>query len=309
MWLVYTLLSVFAWVTADIGSKYILDNKNIEPFETVLIINVFVLIALILPTLKKIRDKAINNKKIIPNKIALKALIMVGILGTLASYLFMKMLDLGDFSIVMPIRHTTPVFSLLLGIKILKEKIGPYVKSGTLLLVLGVMVLSVTQRIPSEVDSEQKTFVVIPVLLALIVAVLTAFMVLENKRGTAEKYGKMDPLLFTTGNIVIMVFFYSLIALFASLFSPILEFIVINWRLLLFLGALGATASWASIKAYSIGKITQISPLIRTQILIGVILGGTFFQEEYLLARIIAATLILLGVIMVIIPPKKLEQG
>jgi len=301
MWALYTIISVLMVVIANIGYKYILEDA--EPLAVALIINIFVLLALAPFAIKKIGSEALKKKKIIFNRTAAAALLIGGVLDALAFFLLLKAYELGDFSVVTPIRNITPLFSLFLGTKMLKEKAGPYVIIGTFLLTFGIIIISATQNFAPEADIWRKIFSA-PSLLALAVAFLSALIVIANKYGVGEKYGGMNPLLYTASTMIIGIICYSAALLFtpaAGIFKIIAEY----WQILIILGVFSAAASWSLLKAYSTGNVIQISPLFRSQVLLGVILGGAFFSEEYILIRLAGAVILFMGIILIVVPAGK----
>ena len=239
---------------------------------------------------------------IVPNKTAAKALVGCGIFNILAYWVFMAGLKNGDFSIVLPLRNTVPIFTLIIGITVLKERINFRIVAATLLVIVGVIIL---QSSGDYVELTPSKILATPSLLAILSAFFFALTVMTNRYGTAKDYGKMNVLLFTTATILIMVLGYGLIVVFQEKTAEALAIIKTHWLKLFLVGFLGALGSWLTFKAFSVGEIIKVTPALRAQVLLSIFLGGAFFHEENIILRGFGGLLLTIGIVLIAIPVKK----
>ncbi len=95
----------------------------------------------------------------------------------LGGYLYFRGLEYASVSRVLPMIFTFPLFTMVLSWLILKEAIGPGVVMGTILIVLGILVLSREKASGSEKNPK------LGVLFTLMAAVCYAFSIIASRAG------------------------------------------------------------------------------------------------------------------------------
>jgi len=296
---------IFAFIASitrtfkDIGYKAILEDTG--SLEAVFCFWLFTLIFLIPLAIRRWVKFKREGKVIIPDKVALWSLIGCGVANIFANWAFMEALKQGDFSVVMPLRNIVPIFTLAIGILIFKEKVGTRIAGATFLVVLGAMVIHSGSGFQAIFKGIAET----PSLLAIFSAFLFSFAILAQKYGTGKEHKSMDILLYTTGTIIVMGIGYALAVILKGSLNDASVIIADNWPALIFVGALGAVGSLATFKAFAVGQVTRITPALRAQVLLGIVLGGAFFKEEYLALRIFGGVLLTIGIILIVLPKKE----
>ncbi|MCG7850781.1 MAG: DMT family transporter, partial [ANME-2 cluster archaeon] len=95
----------------------------------------------------------------------------------LGGYLYFRGLEYASVSRVLPLIFTFPLFTMVLSWLLLKEAIGPGVVMGTVLIVLGILVLSREKASGSEKDPK------LGVQFTLMAAVCYAFSIIASRAG------------------------------------------------------------------------------------------------------------------------------
>ncbi|MCK4937209.1 MAG: DMT family transporter [Methanosarcinales archaeon] len=103
---------------------------------------------------------------------------MGGLLKLLiGGYLYFRGLEYASVSRVLPMIFTFPLFTMVLSRLILKEAIGPGVVVGTVLIVMGILVLSGEKALGSEKNPK------LGVLFTLMAAICYAFSIIASRTG------------------------------------------------------------------------------------------------------------------------------
>ena len=301
-WVFYSFVTALTRTVKDIGYKIVLGETG--ALEVVFCFFIFSFIFLFPLAIWKLRRMKIKGEAIFPNRTALYALIGCGIFNILGYWVFSLALKGGEFSVVVPLRNLVPLFSLVIGVLILKEKINLRIIGATFLVVAGVVFLHFNGDIWSGTNVFQNVFSTAS-LLAILAAFFFTICAMADRYGTAKEYGRMNVLLYTTGTVLIMITGFGLAVFFKGTTNEVMGIITTYWPTLLLVGSLGAFGTWATFKALSLGEMTKVTPLLRAQVLLSIIFGGAFFNEENLIYKTIGGILLTLGIILIVISREK----
>lgn len=192
-------------------------------------------------------------------------------------------------SLKTPFSQSRIIFLFLFSILILSEVITLKKLLGTLIIFVGIVILTYHKRkIFGRLTDKG-------VQLTLLTAFLFALVALIDK--TAMKY-------FTAGMFGFLV--YLIPGLILLLFvkkrtSPTKQLIKNKWPYVLAVIILGAAFYYSKLRAYSLADVSLVFPIIRTSTLISV-LGGIIFlnEKEDLLKKIFSTFIIVLGMLILI---------
>ncbi|OGF40654.1 hypothetical protein A2477_04080 [Candidatus Falkowbacteria bacterium RIFOXYC2_FULL_47_12] len=299
MWLFYSILSAVAVGITDIAQKMLLHELPLLP--TIAVIEFFTLLVLVPFFIRAAR----TEKKLIPNRLALRAFVAAAFFDAVMFWMFSLALKWGPISVVSPLRNTVPLFSLLLGWHLLRERTGVWEKAGIVLSVVSLAFL-----IGSANPFAFSPQVAAALLLALGVAVLSAATLIANKYATSKQYGGMNVIVFITLDHLVAAIAYTVAVFISGATFPPALFSVHSpiFYVALGIGVLFALASWGIITACSIGDTVRISPVARLSVLVSVIIGGAWFVEANLALRIVSTVFFLIGLTPVMVWQEKIKE-
>lgn len=305
MWLYFALAAGFFRTVKDIQFKDILADAN--SVESLFCFYFFMTLFITPIALWHWARKNRKGEPIcVSAKIAIFAVLASGLVNVAAYYIFMESLRASEFSTSTALRNLVPMFALFFGVKVLKEKMGPKLIFGTILVVSGVILVHSQEGFGL---SEMINFVATkPSLFALLSAALFAGCATFDRYGTAKIHGGLDSIVYTTSLFAFVAFGYAILNFLSGSFLESFSIIQLNWNKLLFVGLFGALGGFLTIKAFSLGEITKVVPALRSQVLFSVIIGGLYFQESSLLLKTIGGLVLVLGIVFIAMPPKKVKS-
>lgn len=195
----------------------------------------------------------------------------------------------GDFSIVYPIaRGTAPLLSSFAAIFIFQEQVSVLTIVGILLIVGSVFLLT------GGPDMFKKRKTIIPVLYSLGIGVAISIYTIIDKGAVSER--QISP--------VLLEYFSAL-----GQFIILTPYAIKKWGEVKFewnqhrkeaflVGILHSLAYILVLIALIFAPVTHVAPLRELSILIGVLIGVKFLSEELGTRRIIAALIMVVGVII-----------
>ena len=209
------------------------------------------------------------------------------IVATAAAFLlFLRALDLGDVSYVAPISKIIPVFVLPIEVLVLHERLTPIQVGGVAVATLAVYVAN--YRAGSLLDPLRKAVTARSVRFALASAACFALGDV-GKRLVLQELGLpltvWVPLLL--GGVLVV-----------ALPLAVREWVPLRDALPQFVlaGGVVAVAEHATSLAFSIVPASIASPIINTQAVVAVVLGGLLLREDAFGIRLVAAGLAVVGV-------------
>lgn len=216
-------------------------------------------------------------------------LVFSGFASVIAIWMFLIALDIGEMSIVTPLRRISPVLVAIIEPFFLALSYNPQIMLGAVLCGLGAFITAVkTENMTTPLkDLANK---------AAMLAIGVAFF--KALGSVATVYLVQD----------ISYLFLS----FFSLFSMAIGFGAITYSKKnkirlgkiknLKIGIVGIFAVVTTIMityAYSLASATQVMTVKQTTIIFSIIIGGKFFSEENMLRKILGSLLIIAAVILV----------
>ncbi len=228
------------------------------------------------------------------------AVLVTGILNTLALPLMLKAYELGEFSSVYSMILMTPVFLLITSAIFLGETPSPVGIFGVLLTVLGLWVITRTNHEHAQVPNFTKGN-----LLGLAVAFIWSISVNFDK--LASVYSDQ---FFAPAITMAIIAAGCAIYLFATHRTLILRipdssavnrrFIVPNIFILFLLGATMALGSILHNSALLAGFASYTIAIKRIGVLFGVFWGWLFFKEKNIFRKALGAAIAIAGVVAIL---------
>lgn len=199
---------------------------------------------------------------------------------------------IGDFSIVYPIgRGSAPLLSSIGAIIIFKEDASVLTIIGILLIVFSVFLLT------GGIEMFQKSKTLIPVLYGLGIGIAISIYTIIDKGAVSER--NISPILLEylagLGQFIILT-----------------PYAIKNWHAVkvewndhqkesILVGILHSLAYILVLMALVFAPVTLVAPIRELSILIGVLIGAKYLSEELGIRRIIAAAIMVVGVMILTI--------
>lgn len=235
----------------------------------------------------------------IKSSMPLEVLIYPALFGAfLAIYtLFLtKSYSYNDLSLAYPLVKTTPLFTLFLGLIILKEQISTTAFLGIFFVVLGAYSIHLKKL---SLKSFAKSFASIKhkgSIFALSTAIASAIYGLISK----ISLDTLNPAIFVYLGYMFSLVFYSLIFLFnKGLWGNIkIQFGKYKGKIIA-IGALDIFGYFLVLNALIGNKLSYVFALRQMSIIFAVLLGSRVLNEEYGKIRFISAIIILIGIVLI----------
>ena len=263
----FMLISVLAFSIMNSLIKYL---QHLPAFELVFFRSIgSCIICLFLLTKQKI--PVLGNQR--------KLLVIRGLVGVTAMFLFFAVVKLIPFGSAVSLRYISPIFAGILAIFILKEQITPLQWGCFFLAFIGVLLIK-------GVDTRVS-------FLGLGLIILSAFfsgMVYIIIR----KIGQRDH------PLVVVNYFMFTATCVGGLFS-IFNWqspVGIEWGILLSVGIFGFFGQLFMTKAYQIAAIGTVAPMKYLEAVFALIVGWFWFGEGYTLLGLVGIGLIILGMML-----------
>jgi len=305
MWLIFSFLAAIFRTLKDVGFKVVLDTGP-DSLNSVFCFWISMIVFLIPGAFCQFLWLRRKGKRLCVNRsLAIKAIIGSGVLNIIAYWTFMESLQRGDFSITLPMRSIVPVFAFFIGLFMLKEKVTYKTIFATVAVVLGTVMIHAYEEAGKIIFLE--SLMGSASQLAVLSAFIFAFAALADRYGTAAQFGGLDSVIYSALLVSASTLGFGILVLIMGSFSRVSEILSANWNSLLLVGVLGALGTIFTAKALSVGEITKVIPALRLQVLLGVLIGGTFFREEALYVRFLGACVLVIGIVMLALNPKRPE--
>jgi len=138
----FALFIAFLWGLATVIHKYVL--KTISPKVAMAVGSIFYFICICIFVVYNWNHLKTEVPKI--DKICLFWIAVASIAGFLAYLIYYYILKKHDSYVVSALINAAPVFTLLLAVLLLKEKINVYGSLGVLFIVIGVILLALNEK-------------------------------------------------------------------------------------------------------------------------------------------------------------------
>lgn len=215
------------------------------------------------------------------------AALLLTVAATAAGFLvFLAALDAGEVSYVAPINKIVPVFVLPIEILLLHEVLEPIQIAGVVVVTLAVYVAN--YRRGYLLDPLKKAVTARPAQLALVSAVCYAVSDVGKRFALQEM------------SIPTTLWVPFLLAAVVVLLLPLVvrDWVPIREDLPKFVlaGAVVAVGEHLTSLAFAVAPASIVSPVVNTQAVVAVLLGGVLLRERAFGTRLVAAVLAVTGV-------------
>jgi len=215
-------------------------------------------------------------------------LILSNLASVLAIWMFLVALDIGDISIVTPLRRISPVFVALIEPLFLTISYNPMILLGAFLCGIGAFITAVKTK---NITTPFKDLFHKAALLSFGVALL-------------KSVGSIATVYLTREIDFIFLSFFSLLsmaigfgAITYSKKQKINKAQLKNPKIGL-IGILAVLTTLMITYAYSLASATQVVTVKQTSIIFTILIGGKYFKEENIARKIIGSLLIIAAIIL-----------
>lgn len=284
MWFLFSLGSALLASVSDVFAKY--TAKYADPYVRGWALRFFALF-LLLPLAIIFRPETIGPQ-------FWRAIIVVGVLNTINTVIYMKALAYAPLSLVSPIAALTPMFILLVAPFVNKESPGIIGIAGVCVTVVGTYLLQVNRRgegfwtpITSLVKDRGPRLM----------------LLLTVSWGITSAYDKVavqnsNPVFY----LGVTYSIYTLVLLFAVLMrrSRIMQ-VRDNVKTLAPLGLFQGASSLLQMSALPFTYAAYVVAIKNVSTVLGVIWGKVIFKEEHIRERLFGAVVILVGITLIVL--------
>jgi drug/metabolite transporter (DMT)-like permease len=194
----------------------------------------------------------------------------------------------GDLSQVYPLaRGTAPLITALGGTVWLREALGVTGWAGVIILAMGIIMLSIRSKNLNPIDAR-------PISFALLTAVTIAAYTLVDGIGARLGSSAAPYIVWLFILDGMMMLFFGLWRIGTGLASAVSG----NWQMVLAGGALSTAAYGIAIWAMTKAPIALVAALRETSVLFAAAIGVVFLREPFLITRVLAAMLVVTGIVV-----------
>jgi drug/metabolite transporter (DMT)-like permease len=209
-----------------------------------------------------------NNKRL---------LLLRAILGVFSMTLFFLSIKYLGIGVSVSIRYLSPLFATIFALFFLKEKVKPIQWVLILLALLGVFLINGFEQNISSIG----------ILFALLSAISVGLIfVITSKIGNSE-------------NSLVIVNYFMFFTLIFGAFTSFSYWIIPNLKellLLLFSGVFGFIGVFYMTKSFQNSKVNLVAPIKYLEVILAIIIGFFYFDENYTIYTLIGVILILIGI-------------
>lgn len=285
-WFIFALLAAIITALSAVVEKKTLLKEHAMEFSAVLAI--FNLIIL-LPFIGKINFKleAINWAMII----------FVSLLSSIAFLFFAKALRHSEVSVSSALMNFRPALVFLLALIFLKETLTIYQVAGVALLVTGAYILEMKHKnekflepFKAMAKSRYAHYIFLSIALYSVSSIFDKIIL--------ESVDVMTYLFLA--HLFIALFFIAFIFIFHDGIDGIIHGAKSAGKWIIIIAMLTVGYRFLQTKAVAIGSISLVSTIKQSSALFATLIGGTFFHEKNLAHKILAAIIMMSGVILLI---------
>lgn len=217
---------------------------------------------------------------------------LFGFFTALYIFVLSKAYKSDELSKIYPLTKTTPLFTLLIGVFYLKEKISLIGLIGIILIIFGVYFINLKDFKFKNLIQPLHSLKYKGPLLALLAAIISAVYGLFSKLGVTE----INPLIFIYFGYIFLIIFYIPLLYFKkqTILSQIKKFKISIIKI----GIFDLVAYLLVIIALTLSKLSYVFALRQMSILLSVFSGIYLLKEKYGKTKIIASIIIIMGIIL-----------
>ncbi len=232
--------------------------------------------------------------------VSIMAVIILGfksILGAMSFLFVMKGLKNLEISGSLPLLVLTPGLTALLAFFFLSESLSIIELSGMLVLLVGTYILQLTPNTsylePFRISRQPKALLYI--VLAVVIFAVTSVV----DKALLSHY-KLSPFVFMPLQHIYYSLLFTLLYLFNRHYKTELKSDFLKmWKLILIIAVVTIVYRFSHIYAIKLGSVALVLSIKRTSVFFAAVIGGTYFNEQNLWRKSIAALLLLLGAILI----------
>ncbi|MEL6561233.1 MAG: DMT family transporter [Bacteroidota bacterium] len=211
-----------------------------------------------------------------------KILILRGVAGAIALILFFMLLQRIPLATVSTLSYLAPIFTTILGIFLVKEKVKPIMWVFFATSFLGILLI---QGVDARISLSD-----------LLIGILSTFFM-----GLAYNFIRV---LKNTEHPLVIIFYFPLVTIpivgIMSIFNWVMP-VGIDWLVLIGIGSLTQVAQFYMTKAYQAEAVAKVSIVNYTSIVYSLSFGFILFDESFGLLTYLGMALVLSGVILSVI--------
>ena len=207
------------------------------------------------------------------------SLVIRGIVGSISLILFFYTLQRIPLASAVTMQYLSPIFTTILGVFILKEKVKPVQFLYFAMAFAGVLII---QGVDTRVDP------------------LSAAMGIVSGLAAGVAYNMIRKLK-TSEHPLVIVFYFPLVALPVASVIMIFDWVMPtgwDWLILLWIGFCTQSAQYFMTVAYQTGNLSRVSSISYMAVLYALIFGFILFGETFPFASYIGMGLVLLGILL-----------
>ena len=283
LWFLYSLLSAFFNSIFQALSKH--GAQRIDEYSAAWSHRFFAVLILI--------PLVIITRSFHPiNSLLWLVLLIITIINTYTSILFFNALKIAPLSLVLPIMAFTPAFLLITAPIINQESPTLLGIIGVILVVIGSYVLNLSKRSRHPLAPLTSIFEEPGPRQMFITAFLFAISINVVKIGLEHS----NPLFLATLISATLLLSLSIVLLYKKIsFSKVLR----HAKTLAPIGIASAAGLTFQMAALELNLVANVIAVKRTSILFGIVWGKVFFKEEKIKERLLGASIMILGVILI----------
>ncbi len=207
-----------------------------------------------------------------------KLLFLRGLAGLISLTCFFESLNYLAVGTAVSLRYTSPIFAAIFAMFFLKEKIKPIQWFLFLIAFIGILII---KGFGVNVNSIGLLYV-----LSSAIALGVIFVVIR-------KIGDREHPLVIINYFMVMAFLFGGVMSINYWVTPTIS----QWFLLLSLGVFGYIGQLYMTKAFQLNETNVVAPLKYLEVIVTIIIGISWFKEEYNIYAILGVFLILFGLI------------
>lgn len=251
----------------NVSVKYI---PHIPAVEIIVFRSLFSLIFSFL-VLRKLKISVLGNDK--------RGLIIRGVVGSISLILFFYTLQRIPLASAVTIQYLSPIFTTILGVFILKEKVRPLQYLFFAMAFAGALVV---QGLDSRVD-------MLSVIFGLISSITSgiAYIMIRKLKNSEHP--------------LVIIFYFPLVTLPFALVITYFDWITPigwDWLILLWIGICTQFAQYFMTVAYQTGNVSKVSSLSYMGVLYALIFGFFLFGETFDFMSYIGMGLVVVGILL-----------
>ena len=218
-----------------------------------------------------------------------KILIIRGVTGTIALVAYFITLQNIPLAGAVTIHHMAPIFTTVLGIAIVKEKVSRWQYVFFLLSFIGILII---QGVDTRITWEYAV-------VGIVGAVFTglAYNMIRKLKSSEHP--------------LVIIFYFPLVSIPITGLITLFNWVVPNgwdWMMLLLVGVLTQLGQFYLTKSYQSEELSKVSVISYIGMLFALAYGFVFFNEHYQFSAYLGMTLVLFGVVLNLLYKSKWQR-